>query len=105
MFPPKLRRVVTERLALARIRESPYTLEPMDAATIFRIANILPLPIWAIWIVAPRSEAARTLARSTWPWAVLAALYTGLVLVAFTRHALSPADFGSLAGVMKVFAA
>jgi ABA4-like protein len=76
----------------------------MDAATIFRVANVLPLPIWALWILAPRSQAARVLARSTWPWALLAALYTGLVLVALARHGLDPADFGSLAGVMKLFA-
>ena len=76
----------------------------MDAATIFRVANVLPLPIWALWILAPRSQAARVLARSTWPWALLAALYTGLVLVALARHGLDPADFGALAGVMKLFA-
>jgi hypothetical protein len=76
----------------------------MDAATIFRVANVLPLPIWALWILAPRSQAARAVARSTWPWAVLAGLYTGLVLFALARHRLDPTDFGSLAGVMRFFA-
>ena len=76
----------------------------MDAATIFRVANVLPLPIWVVWIVAPRSQASRMLARSTWPVVLLAALYTGLVLVALSRHGLDPADFGSLDGVMKLFA-
>jgi hypothetical protein len=46
----------------------------MDAATIFQLANVMPLPVWALWILAPRSQAARALARSTWPWALLAAL-------------------------------
>jgi hypothetical protein len=75
----------------------------MDAATIFQLANVMPLPVWALWILAPRSQAARALARSTWPWALLAALYTGLVLVALT-HGLDPAAFGSLDGVRKLFA-
>jgi hypothetical protein len=76
----------------------------MDAATIFRVANLLPLPIWALWIVAPRSQAARALAASTWPWAILAALYTALVVVALTRPGVTPAEFGSLEGVMRLFA-
>ena len=76
----------------------------MSPTTIFQIANVLPLPIWAIWILAPRSQASRTLAASTWPWAILAALYTALVVVALTHRGLQPAEFGSLAGVMRLFA-
>ena len=76
----------------------------MDPATLFRIANLLPLPIWAVWILAPHTGAARALARSTWPWVILAALYTGLVGFALLRHGLDPRAFGTLAGVMKLFA-
>jgi apolipoprotein N-acyltransferase len=76
----------------------------MNPGTIFQIVNLLPLPIWALWIVAPRSHPARTLARSTWPWAVLAALYAALVVLAIARHGLEPRAFGSLAGVMALFA-
>src|SRR5258707_293060 len=36
----------------------------MDAADAFRIANVLPLPIWLVWIGAPSSLLARTLARA-----------------------------------------
>jgi Domain of unknown function (DUF4281) len=76
----------------------------MDAAAIFQIANVMPLPIWALWILAPRSEASRALARSTWPWMLLAALYTGVVVFALAQHGIDPADFGSLDGVGKLFA-
>lgn len=76
----------------------------MDPSILFQVANLLPLPIWLLWIVAPRSQAARRLARCTWPWAALAALYTGVVLYALTRQGLDPGGFGSLAGVMRLFA-
>ena len=76
----------------------------MDAATIFQIANVIPLPIWALWIIAPGSHPARILARSTWPWILLAALYTGLAIVAFTRPGVEPAAFVTLDGVRKLFA-
>src|SRR5262249_55238398 len=76
----------------------------MDPATLFRIASLLPLPIWAVWIVAPHTVAAPALARRPWPWAILATLYTGLVGFALLRHGLDPQAFASLAGVMKLFA-
>ena len=76
----------------------------MDPATIFQLATLLPMPIWLLWMAAPRSRAARTLARSTWPWAVLAALYTALVIHALARAGLDPPAFGTLAGVMRLFA-
>jgi len=76
----------------------------MDAATIFQVASVIPLPIWALWILAPGSHTARVLARSMWPWALLAVLYTGLAIVAFTRHGVDPAAFASLDGVRKLFA-
>jgi len=75
----------------------------MSPATVFKIASLLPLPIWAIWILAPRSQPARVLAASTWPWAILAALYAALVVVAVSECRFQPADFGSLPGVMRLF--
>jgi len=76
----------------------------MDPSTLFQVANLLPMPIWLLWMLAPRSHAARMLARSTWPWAVLAALYTVLVIHALGRQGLDAGAFGSLAGVMGLFA-
>jgi hypothetical protein len=76
----------------------------MSPTVLFQIANVLPLPIWAVWILAPRSRPARALARSTWPWGILAALYTGLLAFVLLRHGLTPAAFGTLAGVMTLFA-
>ncbi len=76
----------------------------MDAAAIFQVVNVLPLPIWALWILAPRSQPARAIAASTWPWAILAALYTALVAFALTRDGAAFPDLGSLDGVMALFA-
>jgi ABA4-like protein len=77
----------------------------MTPTSLFQIANVLPLPVWALWILAPHSRAARALARSTWPWVVLAALYTGLLGFVLLHRSLDPTAFGSLAGVMKLFTA
>ena len=76
----------------------------MTPGDVFRIANLLPLPVWAVWIVAPRSRAARALARAVWPWVGLAALYAGLVVFAVSRHGLDPGAFATLDGVMHAFA-
>ncbi len=73
----------------------------MDAATIFRIVNVLPLPVWAIWMLAPRSSLSRALAGSLWPWKLLAGLYAIGVPIAFATS--SGGDFSSLAGVMQLF--
>jgi hypothetical protein len=76
----------------------------MDPGTAFQIVTLLPLPIWAVWVVAPRSRAARTLARSTWPWAVLAALYAAVVVLALAQHRPEPQAALTLDGVMALFA-
>jgi len=76
----------------------------MTPSEAFQIANLLPLPIWLCWILAPRSAAAHALARSTWPWAVLAALYALLLGIALASHPLDPRAFSSLEGVMAGFA-
>jgi Domain of unknown function (DUF4281) len=76
----------------------------MDPALVFRIANVLPLPIWAIWMLAPRSRAARTLAVALWPWAILCAIYVGAVAVALgDSGGFDPSSFGTLDSVMKLF--
>ena len=75
----------------------------MDPAQLFRVVNLLPLPIWLLWMAAPSSRLSRTLARSLWPWVVLAAAYLVFLTTAILQQGLSPASFGSLDGVMALF--
>jgi hypothetical protein len=78
----------------------------MSPAAIFSLVNVLPLPIWALWILAPRSRPARIVAESLWPWQGLAVLYLIFLCVALAGSSgeggVAP-DFGSLAGVMALF--
>ena len=75
----------------------------MDASSVFRVVNVLPLPIWLLWMAAPSSQLSRTVARSLWPFAILGGLYVVFVAVALSSGGLAPADFGSLQGVMHLF--
>ena len=76
----------------------------MDPASIFRIVNLLPLPIWLVWMAAPSSRLARTIARSIWPWAVLGGLYLAFMATAmWTADRIDPNANASLAGVMAPF--
>ena len=75
----------------------------MTAAGVFSIVNVLPLPIWAIWMLAPRSQVSRLLAQSFWPWIVLAAIYAAGIAVALASNGFAGGDFGSLDGVMRLF--
>lgn len=76
----------------------------MSPAELFPIVNVAPLPIWLVWIAAPRSAIARRLAASLWPWAVLGALYAGTLLAGLAwEPAVERASFFSLAGVMALF--
>jgi len=76
----------------------------MTPAQVFDLANLLPLPIWAVWIVAPRSQAARLLAGALWPWAVLGALYVAVLAIGMAEQGgFDPHAFGSLDGVMRLF--
>lgn len=75
----------------------------MDPARLFPVLNLLPLPIWLVWVAAPTSSLARRLARSLWPVGVLAALYVVFLAIALAGGGLDPAGFGSLAGVMRLF--
>jgi len=70
---------------------------------VFRVVNVLPLPIWLLWMAAPSSQLSRTVARSLWPFAILGGLYVVFVAVALSSGGLAPADFGSLQGVMHLF--
>ena len=77
----------------------------MEPETIFTILNLLPLPVWLLWIAAPRSRPARALAHSLWPFVGLGAIYAALL--AYALAAGGPAEgssFTSLAGVMALFA-
>jgi hypothetical protein len=75
----------------------------MDPAQAFQIVNVLPLPIWLVWMAAPSSRLSRTLARALWPWLILAAAYLVFLTIAILQQGLSPASFGSLDGVMSLF--
>ena len=76
----------------------------MDPSQVFSIVNILPVPIWAVWILAPRSRLARGVAQSLWPWFVLALLYLLILVVAMVRaDGIGGDSFGSLHGVMGIF--
>lgn len=75
----------------------------MTAARIFSVVNVLPLPIWAIWMLAPRSRASRALARSLWPWAVLASVYTAGIAYVLASGGFGSGSMDSLEGVMTLF--
>jgi hypothetical protein len=75
----------------------------MDPSSVFRVVNVLPLPVWALWMVAPSSGLSRTVARSLWPFAILGGLYVTFIAVTFTAGAPEGAGFGSLEGVMRFF--
>jgi hypothetical protein len=77
----------------------------MTADSLFPIVNVVPLPVWALWIFAPRSGPSRALAAALWPWQLLAALYlAGLVAtLAGAGGSDGSLDFASLAGVMALF--
>lgn len=69
----------------------------------FTLANLLPVPVWACWVLAPRSSVSRHLAKALWPWAVLAGAYGLFVALAVVADAPGPGAFWSLGGVMGIF--
>ena len=76
----------------------------MDPTQIFQVVNLLPMPIWLVWMAAPSSRLSRTLARLVWPWAVLAGLYLVFMVVALaSADRVDPGAFFSLGGVMALF--
>ncbi|PRP92356.1 hypothetical protein ENSA5_49870 [Enhygromyxa salina] len=77
-------------------------LRAMEPELVFTVVNLLPMPIWLTWLLAPRSKLARLFADALWPWVFLAAIYVTLIAVTFTGP--SPGgSFSSLAGVMALF--
>lgn len=75
----------------------------MNASGLFSVVNAIPMPIWAIWMIAPRSQLARELATSLWPVAILAALYSGGIAYAVASGAVTSGSFSTLEGVMELF--
>ena len=75
----------------------------MSADAVFPVLNLLPLPVWVVWIAAPRSRVARQLAEALWPWGLLAVVYAVCVLMASLGEAPGPGSFFSLGGVMSIF--
>ncbi len=75
----------------------------MDTEMIFRVINLLPLPVWLTWMLAPRTALARYLARSLWPFAVLATVYTALLVTAVFLGTGEGGSFSSLEGLRILF--
>lgn len=77
----------------------------MSPAIAFQIVQVLPLPIWVLWIFLPRSRAARHLATAEWPWVVLACAYLACFIMAIASGGkIGPDSFSSLSGMMGLFA-
>ena len=71
----------------------------------FQLVQLLPLPIWFLWILLPRSRASRYLAAVEWPWVLLAGVYVACFVTAIASGGkLGPDSFSSLAGMMGLFA-
>ena len=76
----------------------------MTPGGLFQIVNVLPLPIWLVWMAAPSSRLSRTLARSVWPWVVLATAYLLFMGTAIaSAGGFDPASYSSLKNVMRLF--
>lgn len=79
-------------------------LERVSTSSLFYVINALPLPIWAAWILAPRSRLARHFAVAVWPWMVLGLVYVALLFTSmFVVHGPPGGHMGSLRGVMRIF--
>jgi hypothetical protein len=72
----------------------------------FVLIEALTLPIWAVWILFPRSRMAGHLARAYWPWLLLGAIY-GVCLIRsiVVGPPLRLTSFLTLSGVMANLAA
>ena len=76
----------------------------MEPAQLFQVVNLLPMPIWLLWMAAPSSRLSRTIARSIWPWVVLATAYLVFMTIALTRAGgFDASAYASLPAVMKLF--
>ena len=75
----------------------------METEAVFILINMLPVPIWLSWMLAPRSAISRYLARAMWPFAVLAGVYVVLLATAVVAGPMDGDSFSSLEGVMALF--
>ncbi len=75
----------------------------MQAELVFPVMNVATLPVWALWILTPKSRAARYLASALWPWMVLCAAYGVLIALSAVLDAPRGASFWTLGGVMAIF--
>ena len=76
----------------------------MTPETAFQLVQLLPLPLWLVWILAPRSGASRHLAAATWPWVVLSCAYAACFVTAIAAGGrIGPESFASLSGMMGLF--
>jgi len=76
----------------------------MPAESAFLLVQLLPLPIWFVWIFLPRTRAARYLAGADWPWLAMAVVYLACFVGALTKGGgIGPDSFTSLAGMMRLF--
>jgi hypothetical protein len=69
----------------------------------FSIVNVLPLPIWAAWMLAPRSRLATYFDNALWPFAILCAAYVVLLVTSGVVGGPEGGSFSSLAGVQIMF--
>lgn len=74
----------------------------MTPALAFRLVNLAVLPVWAVWIAAPRSRAAGALASNAVLFLVPCVLYAVLLGAALAGGGMS-GDFG-YEGVRAAFA-
>jgi hypothetical protein len=73
----------------------------VDAEVLFRLLNLAVLPWWAVWIAAPRSARAASLASHSGVWLALGGIYALLLLAALHGGAASGGlDFDSLRGAL-----
>ncbi len=71
---------------------------------IFMVVSASPMPIWAAWMLAPKSKLSRYFVSALWPYAVLAAGYAALLIAGALFGEASPdAGFDSLPAVMAIF--
>ena len=77
----------------------------MSAETLFNVITAMGLPLWALFIFAPKSKATRAIVASVWPWIVYGVVYTVIAVVGtVTLDGFSLLDFFTLEGVKKVYA-
>ena len=68
----------------------------MDAERAFSLLNLVVMPWWAVWIVAPRSRWARRAAAHGAVFVALAAVYTALLVATFASSEVAGFDFESM---------